>query len=356
MLTQVLIITYLPLIYLLIYTFSKERRYRIKNVSLLGSLLLLFILSILIATCPYEEGDRLGYATSYISFSNYYLTPEEAKDFGWAILNIICGRFLKISITQFFFIIAVIYVSSFYIFARKYIKHQYIGYFILLSVGALGFKNYGINTLRAGLGLALLYYSMYFDKRLLKLILLFFAVLIHKSMIIPIGAFLLAGIIQSKKYTYYIWFFCLVISIINIDLSGFFEEFGFIDNRIDTYVDSMSSIGGVYNKGFRVDFLIYSTIPMFIEYYYTKRIAFAKEKFYSHVFRAYLIANAVWLLVIRMAYSDRMAYLSWFMIPFITLYPVLTYPNKFKEPQTVVLFVMYTFIGVNVLLSMRSFL
>ena len=64
--------------------------------------------------------------------------------------------------------------------------------------------------------------------------------------------------------------------------------------------------------------------------------------------------NDNWLLVIRIAFSDRVAYLSWFMIPFIVLYPVLNYPLRFKHPQTIVLYIMYTLIGVNIFLSSRS--
>ena len=72
--------------------------------------------------------------------------------------------------------------------------------------------------------------------------------------------------------------------------------------------------------------------------------------------KMYLYCNSVWLLVIRMAYTDRMAYFSWFLIPFICLYPVITYQKAFKHPQRVVLLFMAVFMSVRLLLSLRSVL
>lgn len=351
---QSVIIVFLPLIYLFIYTLSANKRDKINRIPIWSVVLLLLVLCATMATVPNEQGDRLLYKFAYERYRSFEITPEDAKDYGWGLFNIICGKFIGDNITIFFLIVAFFYVSSYFILAKKYIKKQYIGCFVLLSVGALGFKGYGDNTLRAGFALAILYYSICFDKRILKVVLLIVSVSIHKSMIIPIASYLLAYIIQSKKYTYYIWFLCLAISIVNVDLSGLFERFGFLDERVDSYIGSLETGNSLYAQGFRIDFVIYSIFPMVIEYFYSQKLTFIKEAFYSRVFRTYLVANAIWLLVIRIAFTDRVAYLSWFMIPFIVLYPVLNYPQKFKHPQSIVLYIMYTLIGINVFLSSRS--
>ena len=66
-----------------------------------------------------------------------------------------------------------------------------------------------------------------------------------------------------------------------------------------------------------------------------------------------MFTNAIWLLVIRIAYSDRIAYLSWFLIPIIVLFPLLSGELHIKKAQRYLKIIMGVFIGLNVLLCMR---
>jgi len=45
------------------------------------------------------------------------------------------------------------------------------------------------------------------------------------------------------------------------------------------------------------------------------------DPFYARLVNTYLFANAVWILVINATCSNRFAYLSWFMMPWVLLYP-----------------------------------
>lgn len=172
-------------------------------------------------------------------------------------------------------------------------------------------------------------------------------------MIIPFVAFVGSKFIKQTWLAVLFWGVCLILSAANFDIGLIFENFGFVDERVDRYVSTIDDGGGNYNKGFRVDFLLYSIAPMMISFFYLyiKKI---KDARYNHLVRTYLLANAVWLLAIRIAYSDRLAYLSWFMIPYLTLYPVIIHNQKFRFPQQILLFVMYLFMGVNLALSLRS--
>lgn len=40
----------------------------------------------------------------------------------------------------------------------------------------------------------------------------------------------------------------------------------------------------------------------------------------------YLLTNTFWILIIRANFSDRFAYLSWFIYSVILLYPLVTRP------------------------------
>jgi hypothetical protein len=56
---------------------------------------------------------------------------------------------------------------------------------------------------------------------------------------------------------------------------------------------------------------------------------------YSQLFNMYLIANAFWILIIRANFSNRFAYLSWFMLPLIVMYPILKNEIFIKQHQLI---------------------
>ena len=73
---------------------------------------------------------------------------------------------------------------------------------------------------------------------------------------------------------------------------------------------------------FRWDFLLYSATGVYAGWYYIIKKNF-DDTFYIRLFNIYLIANAFWVLVIRANFSNRFAYLSWFMLGVIIIYPLL---------------------------------
>lgn len=95
--------------------------------------------------------------------------------------------------------------------------------------------------------------------------------------------------------------------------------------------------------------------PMIILYIYKKR-GIILPTFYNQVYHTYILTNAAWLLVIRMAYTNRIAYLSWMIIPYIVLYPVLQDTVSKKTSKSVLYIIMFIFMGLNVALSIRDML
>ena len=60
-----------------------------------------------------------------------------------------------------------------------------------------------------------------------------------------------------------------------------------------------------------------------------------EDKTYNLIFNTYVIANSFWVLVIRAEFTNRFAYLSWFLLGLVIVYPYLK--AKFFHNQGVVL-------------------
>ena len=73
---------------------------------------------------------------------------------------------------------------------------------------------------------------------------------------------------------------------------------------------------------FRWDFLIYSSMGVLVGWFFIFMRDF-KDEYYHWLYNIFLITNAFWVLVIRSAYSNRFAQISWFILPVILIYPFM---------------------------------
>jgi len=131
------------------------------------------------------------------------------------------------------------------------------------------------------------------------------------------------------------WVLCIPLS---IALGSFWEvlfaSMGFGDDRMGAYLigeankeDSFSS------SGFRYDFLVYSAGAVVAGAYLIFVRGF-RDKVYNQLYHTYLISNAFWILIIRANFSNRFAYLSWFLMGIVIIYPYIT--KKFFEKHHIV--------------------
>lgn len=202
---------------------------------------------------------------------------------------------------------------------------------IVAHIGSFSFFSYGVNVIRHGMAASLLIAAICNrDRKWLMACLMVIAYGMHKSILAPIVAFLAASLLNSSVAMWscwLAWFAALAISwstrgalsdsILNLSLFA-------SDERFARYV------GGVGNDkgGFRWDFILYSIVPVII----TFSLASAnvrKDPLYRAIVMTFLLTNAFWLLVIYAAYSDRFAYLSWFLLPWLVVYPFA--PTKSKD-------------------------
>lgn len=223
----------------------------------------------------------------------------------------------------FFFLLSMfIYVFFYYRFLKNSVNSNAI-IILISSFVYLNYFQYGANTLRAGVALSLCLYGLSLNiKQKTRIIAFVCAVLVHKSVVLIILGYVLARNIKSIKP--FVVFWC-VMTILQI--SGAFE-LGVLKLIMLEYDDShnyTSYLGDNdlgYKVGLRLDFITYSVFPIIIAAYYILRNHYCNS-FYNQLIKIYLFVNAIWMIFVRMPYTDRIAYLSWVFMPILLLYPLL---------------------------------
>ena len=156
-----------------------------------------------------------------------------------------------------------------------------------------------------------------------------------------VGIFAGRFLLTDLKWIVYLWFFSIPLSLaFGGSLINFFASLGF-DDRMSSY--NTSEYSDQFSKtGFRWDFLLYSFMPILMGWYVCvkKKI---KDDLYKALCITYTLCNAFWVLVINAAFSNRFAYLSWFMYPIIIAYPLVNLPIwKDQDKKTGLILLAYS--------------
>lgn len=97
-----------------------------------------------------------------------------------------------------------------------------------------------------------------------------------------------------------------------------------------------SDLGG--QTGFRIDFVVYSAMPVIMGYWVIIKQKIESEM-YQFLLNLYLVTNSVWMLCMYANFTNRIAYLSWFLYPIVLIYPLLNLeiiPDQYKLLKKVV--------------------
>ena len=346
-----IIYLFLPFVYIFLISTTKREGYSIVRFNLWGGLLILLVYMLTLIFI--ESNDKPVYLESYLDAENYY--SEYNRELFWGKLQIFLSSFLMKNEILYWLFYSFFYCIAYYIVAKKYFPYQYAGYFVLCVIGCMGFVSYGSNTIRAGFGIALLLFAFCSENRWVKSLFSILAVGCNMPMLIPLSGFLIASFIFKKeRWCEWIWFLFLIISATTSIVSDIMVLASGLDARAEELID-IDDTHEVYNVGFRIDFVIYSLVPVAIAKYNMKNLIY-EIPIYNTIYRTYLLINSLWLLLIRMPYTDRFAYLSWFMIPFLLLYPVLNGILNNQHPQRYIFRVIGLFLLVNVALTFKSLL
>lgn len=315
-------------IVLMVYMQSKQHeignRINLKGKNALGIFLLVFsIVYIGLRPITFSHfGDMGMYNIYFVNYLDGAPLNLEGKDVGFELFMKGCSYIME---PQFFFLtIAFLYIIPFYIVSKKLFKDFWFYSFFMLII-SLSFWGSATNGLRNGIATSIFLFVFTTEKKYLRLLIILLAASFHKSLLITSGAFILAMYYKDTKTYLRAWFLAIPLS---LALGGFWENlflaFGFgDDDKLANYlVENDELVEKFSSTGFRWDFLLYSAAGVFAGWYYIYKKKY-DDPLYAQMFNTYLIANGFWILVIRANYSNRFAYLSWFMLALIIIYPLL---------------------------------
>lgn len=190
----------------------------------------------------------------------------------------------------------------------------------LVCLGAFSTFSYATNGLKAGTAAALFLIALAFNERGNKLWTWIFILLswgFHHSMQLPVAAFVVCKFVNNPKYFLGFWFFSLLMAVFHVTFfMGIFEGMtdeqgaGYLAGATETY------------RGFRFDFVLYSAVPIAIGYIARHKKLIVSRN-YDFLLNLYTLVNAIWLLCMYAEFTNRIVYLSWFLLPVVLIYPLL---------------------------------
>ncbi len=275
-----------------------------------------------------EFADMWLYAYGFNAMEDTsYTTIQFGGEWLWNNIVKFC-RNMGMNEYEYFLTIACGYVGFMFASAWVLVRRN-LWMAVLFFFVAFSFFSYGTNGIRNGLGCSveLLALSLFAEKgykRTAGLFMMFLAFGIHRSTILPSAAAIATlYFIRDTKTALRFWMASIAISLIAGPLmEQLFSALGF-DDRMSSYSQSQLRDSDVFShSGFRWDFLLYSFFPVAMIWYVTRHRKFADVGF-TMMSNAYLLCNAFWIMVIRAAFSNRFAYLSWFLYPVVIFYPLL---------------------------------
>ncbi len=308
-----------------------------------ASLVLLIVVTLYMGLRPISGayfGDMGIYYKYFHQFANGAQITNN-KDYLWRLFMKLCSGIMSAQL--FFLLCAILYVVPLYSAAKKWFGAD--RYFIfLMLIASFSFWAYGTNGIRNGIATSFVVYALSYTKNnYIKYGIFLIAYFIHGSVIIPIAAYILTSYYKNSGHYLIGWVLAIPLSLV---LGSFWENLfasiGFGGDRI-SYLTDNRFVDQFANVGFRWDFLIYSAAAVYFGYYFIFKKKF-NDKLYHQLFNIYVTANAFWILVIRSSFSNRFAYLSWFLMAIIIFYPFFK-KQFFKKQQKVLAYTVLIYYG-----------
>lgn len=322
---------YTPLYYHLLLIITLYIFFRLQNEGLkksnLGTPLLIF--TIFFMGFRPVSGVYFGDMETYNRFFEHYHS-------GGAILvseDLLFHSFMKICSqvmdnNTFFLICAILYTVPLYVVSKKWFK-QYWFYPFLMLLGSFSFWAYGTNGIRNGIASSFFLLAISRENKVFQILIFLLAISFHKTMLLPVLGWVIAWFYNVPKAYFYFWLASIPLS---LALPGFWQSLfaSMVEDDRSVYFTDNTYAEQFRRTGFRWDFLLYSAMGVYAGWYYIFKKGL-NDKTYLQLFNTFLFANAFWILVIRASFSNRFAYLSWFMMALVIIYPWLKY--YFEEKQ-----------------------
>lgn len=301
-------------------------------------LVLVVILTLFVGFRPVQVGAD---TTQY--FQQYYWLDGKSFELVQNAENPLFDNFMAFArsygfdISAVFIPMALIYFGGMYLACKKLFSNNQKIAFVTCLVAFSTFA-YGVNGMKAGAAGSLFLVALaYREKKWLSIGLTLFTVGIHHSMVVVAYAYIISYFYRNTKMYFYGWILALFIATAHITV---FQTLfmNYADDKGKEYL-----MGDGFMTGFRPDFILYSAMPVFVGYYmlFKKKIV---NDVYELWLRMYLTTNSVWMLCMYASYTNRIAYLSWFMYPIVLIMPyyaIYTSDNQLITGRKVVLYHLY---------------
>ena len=223
--------------------------------------------------------------------------------------------------TYFYLVIAFIYYGCMLWACYKLFPNNTLLAF-LVYLAAFSTFSYGTNGIKAGAAASIFLLAIAYRKNTwLSILFIFLSYGFHHSMQVVIAAFIAVSLVKEPKYYFRFWVVCLILAALHV--TWFQEFFGSItDEGGAGYLIINKTSERQYLTGFRLDFIIYSCVPIVVHKLLQIKYEIKSET-YDFIINLYTFTNAIWLLCMYASFTNRIAYLSWFMLPIALIYPFL---------------------------------
>ena len=301
-----------------------------------------FVLFFGLRPVSFAFGDTVIYNAGYKVMQDYGLYGMNIHDNGsvdisdtagsdWLFYTVmfLCAQVM--SVNFFFLIVMFFYVSMMFLGCRK-LDFRHGATLMLFCVGAFSFYGYSVNGIRNGVACSFVIFALAKlcrGEKVWSIILSFVAVGCHKSAALPVVCMFFTYFINKPKYMYVVWVFSIFLS---LAIGGYLSNLlvvldydGRLAQNLQNGSDVVESWGVEMENLFRWDFLLYSSMPILLGWYTIFRRNIY-DKTYLLLLGTYIYANSFWVILIRTLFSNRFAYLSWFLYPIVLAYPLLNFP------------------------------
>lgn len=319
-------------------SYSQSRISSSSGGSSAGVFFLMVFLSVFIGLRPISSFyfvDMAGYNASY------NIALGETFVFDWSTDNVIFDNYFfflaskYVPVTFFFLSIAFVYFACMaWACIRLFPRDSFVAF--LVCLGAFSSFSYATNGIKAGAAASIFLVSiaLYKNRKLIwAVIFAFISLGFHHSMIVPMAALFVCHFVNNSKLYFAFWAFCFLMALFHV---SFFQQLfaSFADDQGAAYLTGQ---GETVRKdilgGFRIDFILYSAAPLVLGWVgIIKKRIISRE--YSFLLNLYLLTNSIWLLCMYAEFTNRIAYLSWFMLPVVLVYPLLNEEWGTSQYQT----------------------
>lgn len=287
-----------------------------------GTLVLLLVLFVGLRPVSGKFVDMMNYVV-------YYTVIYEGVPFhfDWDVENKIFDNLfawwasVRLGYTSFFVFVATIYFVGAYLGIRKlFPNHRLTAFLVFLA--AFSTFSYGTNGVKAGAATSLFIWALGYRENLkicIPLVLLSWGC--HHSMIMVVAAFVVTLLVKNPKYYFWGWGFCFLMAAAHVTAFAHLFAGATTEHGAEYLLGSGGNEGT--KGGFRIDFIVYSMMPVIVGWYAIMKKKLQVSDLYKKLLSLYLCLNGVWMLCMYAEFTNRIAYLSWFVYPIVLIYPFL---------------------------------